>query len=117
MPLTNEEELNLQVGYRVVHLLLDQGAGHAEMVIGRVQLISFMVKFKLSPGKEYDDLLYYVSTHLAVMCLKRKLGITVTVTIWSASSMILAISLSFTPTTFWPFTCLQWNEMEGGRKQ
>ena len=26
-----EEELNLQVGYRVVHLLLDQGAGHAEM--------------------------------------------------------------------------------------
>ena len=44
-------------------------------------------------------------THLAVMCLKRKLGITVTVTIWSASSMILAISLSLMPTTFCPFTC------------
>ena len=39
---------NLEVGYRVIHLLLDQGAGHAEMVMGRVQLISFMVKFKLS---------------------------------------------------------------------
>ena len=39
---------NLEVGYRVIHLLLDQGAGHAEMVMGRVQLISFTVKFKLS---------------------------------------------------------------------
>ena len=53
-------------------------------------------------------------THLAVMCLKRKLGITVTVTIWSASSMILAISLSLMPTTFCPFTCWRKKEKRNG---
>ena len=39
-----------------------------------------------------------------IICRYKKLGITVTVTICPASSIIWVISRSFNPTTFWPLT-------------